>query len=457
MNATTVHRTIMLLEKALQMIGAKATSQLIESTGIMINRAMRASERSFHTPEHIFALANPDDPYSILAALFHDIVYFQVDRGFDPQVGQLVEPYIEINADQVRICDKVKQDDRAFWGIASVFGFEPGMTLSPFAGLNEFLSALVMALSLEGIVADPDLLIVAASIEMTIPFRAANKNGKTPAEQLYERIIATNKQFQLGLKEQDCVNAVEKAVIFANSDVENFAEEQVARFLDNTWKLIPETNPALRTFGIFCITDYRTALMKMSGFMDNLNTDSIFASFGKQPPADQLETLRSRSQRNIKIARKYLGLKLIAATILEALAKETGNDVPVAFFMGEAERNPEGLSLANHLPAPESCQSETCQNDSKEADLFSLLAFGRSSESEFDPKSSPLSLFIYCSISEDELADSLQKARSMFSEEISRLDFLKSMPKEMITTIANAIAKVAFTRAKPLGDLVAKL
>jgi len=53
------------------------------------------------------------------------------------------------------------------------------------------------------------------------------------------------------------------AVVFANRDVDSFAEKDASVFLDGTWKLLPETNVALRSGRIYSIKDYRLALQKM--------------------------------------------------------------------------------------------------------------------------------------------------------------------------------------------------
>ena len=171
----TVHRTIGLLHKALNILKADIDDATVERIGIMVNRAMSMQQRSFHTAEHIFNLADPSDAHGTLTALFHDIVYFQVDEGFLDDIKEILNPYIIVRHGTVRIREHIEDDDRAFFGTASVFGFCPGQELSPFAGLNEFLSALVMNILLEGIVKDSDLLIATAGIEMTIPLQETGR------------------------------------------------------------------------------------------------------------------------------------------------------------------------------------------------------------------------------------------------------------------------------------------
>ena len=58
-------------------------------------------------------------------------------------------------------------------------------------------------------------------------------------------------------------HAVCRAVRVGNRDVENFSDNDAARFLDNTWKLLPESNPALHSPMVYTVRDYRIALQKM--------------------------------------------------------------------------------------------------------------------------------------------------------------------------------------------------
>ena len=90
-----MHRSIQLLQTALDELGARMPLADVERIAIIINGAITAEARSFHTPEHVFDLVDPGNPYMTLAALFHDLVYYQVDMGFIPQIKEALEPSIE--------------------------------------------------------------------------------------------------------------------------------------------------------------------------------------------------------------------------------------------------------------------------------------------------------------------------------------------------------------------------
>jgi hypothetical protein len=424
-----------------------------ERIGVMVNRAMSAQQRNFHTPEHIFDLADPDDPHVTLAALFHDVVYYHVDQGFSQEIGEILEPYIDIQEDQLRISAEISPQDRAFFGCAAVFGFSPGDLLSPFGGLNEFLSALLMDVLLEGTVSDVDLLIATACIEATIPFRPVSSDGFHPPELLAKRLKETNEQFQLGLNHDGLSRVVTSAVRFANADVQNFAEQDVARFLDNTWKLLPETNPALRFKGVYTIQNYSLALLKMYGFLGILQPETVFHQYVGFPHEEEYVRIVGLARRNLSVGHRYLGIKLLTAGVLHALAQLSGGDAPVALFMGDLTPQEEGGQLSAYLPEqPVHCH----RTDDEDDDLFRLLAHGRAGNAGFDLQHSPLSLFVYRCLSDEELSAGIERARKMFAGDESPEVFLRSLPGKTVGSIAGAASHMVFTRSEELSELAAR-
>ncbi|MBN1687052.1 MAG: hypothetical protein JW852_10375, partial [Spirochaetales bacterium] len=312
--------------------------------------------------------------------------------------------------------------------------------------LNEFLSALVMDIEFEGRVADRDLLITTASIEATIPFRGKNEKGLWPCDILRTRVVRTNQAFGLRLDEQEIDDAVRSAVTFANRDVRNFAEDDVGRFLDNTWKLLPETNPSLRMSGVYSIVNYRIALQKMEGFLRFLDPQAIFSRFKDVPEEDEYNNLLKLAYRNVEVARDYLGIKLLTAAVLEALARLTGGDAPVSFFMGDINPRETGDRIEDYLPEF-SPKKGVRTNET----LYNLLAFGRAGASSFDLQNSPLSLFIYSELGSDGYALRLEAAKEMFKGGLNSKDFLDGFPGNLVSAVANACGEMAFTRKEALA------
>ena len=449
MAAGTIQKTIGLLQDALDQLKVSIPLRDLETIGVMVNRAMSTQERNFHTAEHIFDLAEPGNPHMTLAALFHDIVYFQVDHGFTQEIESIVAPYISVKNGSISLVEEVDPNDRAFWGCASVFGFEPGQELPPFSGQNEFLSALVMDRQFVDNVSDRDLLITTACIEATIPFRGKDRDGLSPAAGLEARVRRTNESFDLDLNDDEVAHTVKSAVVFANKDVRNFAEDDVGSFLDNTWKLLPETNPSLRMTGMFTIGSYRVALQKMEGFLTFLDPDSIFCQYLGSPPADEYRTIVDLGHRNVGVAREYLGIKLLTVAVLEALAEISGGDAPISLFMGDINTVEEGGKISDHLP-----EAKAEKDRPIEQTLYNLLALGRASVSSFDLRNSPLSLFIYLRLGTDGFHGRLREAKRMFDGKLDTTEFLKGFSGELITDVARACGEMAFTRREALREFI---
>ncbi len=422
----------------------------VERVAIMINEAMSAQARSFHTPAHVFDLVDPGNPHTTLAALFHDLVYHQVDHGFTSRIAELVEADIERRDGALWLRPRVASGDRQIALAMSVFGLSPGQRLDPYGGMNEFLSALVMLRELGAAVKEADLALAVGCIEQTIPFRGPDTRGRTPAQRLEERLIEANRALGLGLSEERIQEGAGWAVGFANRDVANFAEEDVGRFLDNTWKLLPESNPALRTQGVYSIRSYRAALQGMEGFLRALDPRTIFACHREVPSAAEHARMEQRAERNVAAAREYLGVKLLAAAVLEALAEISGGDAPIAYFMGELDVKEKGGRLEDYLPFRSSKSAALPQGRQLDPTLHGLLAKGRASASLFDLQNSPLALFIGESVGTDGVFESLAAARRMFAGEIVPRAFLQSLPGGVVAAIAEACARMAFARSEEL-------
>lgn len=454
MRTTTVHRTFRMLESALKTLDAHIDNESVEAIGIMINRAMLSSQRSFHTPEHVFDLAagKEYDPVWVLAALFHDIVYSQVDMGLDRDIAHILEPYLESAGDLYRTKAAPKSRICGYSIVLAVFGIGPGTVLNPQDGANEFLSALTMVLSLEKFL-DPKWLIqVAACIELTIPFRKPDTLGRSVADRLYARLKEFNTELHPPLSPEVLTKAVERAVAFANRDVENFAETEVGSFLENTWKLLPESNPELRTVGVYTLGSYRQAIQKMHVFMSRLDPALVFGAFGSEPSPSRLEDLKTRAGRNITIATQYLSYKLLAVSLLEALARASGGDVPAAYFVGNIDTENDDASLIKFLP-----DSGSCHDEHIEPELFALLAQGRASDSLFDLNRSPLACYLYCQLDNEAYESSMAHALLYCSGKLSDTDYLGKLPSAVVSAVATAVSRIAYTRQARIQDLLTRL
>jgi hypothetical protein len=441
----TIQKTITLLMDALRGLGVDIAMSDLEALGIMVHEAMSAHARSFHTPQHIFELSDASNPIQALAALFHDVVYCEIDQGFTPEIERVLHPYLQQEGTDLRLRERSQEatdkEDRMFRLTLEVFGFEPGQLLLPSQGQNEFLSALLMNEKLQDILSTRDLVKITACIEATIPFRGRNANDQSPAEILEQRLVGINIAHDLGMSQDEIQTAISWAVAFSNRDVESFSEQDTGKFLDNTWKLLPESNPSLRLHGIYSVESYRRALQKMEAFLNHLEPETIFNRYRGSPPKGEYQRMLALAYRNVQTARHYLGLKLLAAGIIEALAAITGGDVPVALLMGSLDDVEEARRLETFLPDISSIPSVD-----ESSTLFGLLAFGRASSTSFDLQNSPVALFIFRLLGLEQSHALLDEAKAMFNGRIDALTFLERLPTGLIVSIANACASMASTR-----------
>lgn len=407
----------------------------LEQIAELIVQPMTGPWRYFHTPDHIFEVGGSTDPIEVLAALFHDLVYVQVDQSVNFNLAYYISGLIkEIKPlkgggkEHLKIRDRseIGQDD-IFDIVLSVFGFTPGQELSPFAGQNEFLSALVAAKALQEFIPRKILVQICACIEATIPFQMPGADGLTASDRLYKRIQETNHQFNLQFTEEEVLNTVKRAVRMANRDVEGFATPSAASFLDNTWNLLPETNHNLINSSTYTVQEYRISLQKMEGFMNFLKPESVFRKFAGEPDEETYNDLVNRSRRNIEVARLYLGAKLVTIAFIEAISLRVGLDIPLSTMMGELPEK--GTSSAKKLEdfLPNLDDHAYHPKNELETTVLNLLEKGRTKSSAYDIKHSPLATFFVKTMGFDEINRQLGHAKEFFK----KLDSAGDLPSKI--------------------------
>lgn len=445
MRIATFEQLVSQFHQTFQALSIEISPLALENLAITVYKAMAAQTRNFHTLEHVFNLAEANDPIRTLAAFFHDIVYYQVDMGFASGIQESIAPYVRQKDGQIFIINKVNPDDRLFNLALKVFGFGPGQKLSLSAGLNEFLSTLVMHKKLKSFLSEQDLLRVTLCLEATIPFRCPNAQGFSPFDLLELRIHAINREFQFGFAQTDIEHMVKTAVLFANKDVGNFAESDVAKFLDQTWKLLPETNVALRAPELYSIREYRMALQRMEQFLSALNADCVFHQYRNVPTDAEFQTMVKRSHYNINTTREYLQMKLLTTAVLEALAEVSGGDAPLSLFMGERSQKGENAKkLEDYLPPVKPAEFVD------ESTVFSLLDKGLITEPSFDIKHSPLSVFLYTNLGPTKIKQLLGFAKELFNGRMKAHVFLTKIDPTVVAVIAQASASMVSTRREKL-------
>ncbi|MDQ2101013.1 MAG: hypothetical protein QQW96_25635 [Tychonema bourrellyi B0820] len=432
------------LVRSIEQLGGRVDIPKFEEIAELIIQTMRGPWRYFHTSEHIFEVGGSVDPIEVLAALFHDLVYVQVDEVNFNIISALC-PFVKEVRSELVIRDEAElPKDAIYQLVATLFGFIPGQTLSPFAGQNEFLSAVIAGKCLEPFLPPSAIVQITACIEATIPFREVSANGLSAIELLHQRLINTNRDFNLGFTDPELCEIVKRSVRLANRDVENFASPNSSNFLDNTWNLMPETNHELSNFNSYTVGGYRKSLQKMEGFLNFLKPELVFQQFMGYPDDETYADMISRTRNNIEVAKLYLGVKLITIAILEALSYRLGRDIPLSTMMGEL-RAPGVTTSALEDYLPNIHILYPLENQLQEQ-VLALLEIGRNQESPYDIKNSPVSTFIIKSIGFAETGNFLNKAHEFFADRIASEDLLSYCDAEVIDTIEIGVVKLFESR-----------
>lgn len=436
-----VHEIVNALWRALHELGSSAATADIERWGFSIHAALSAAGREFHNHDHVVELISEGDALEMISALYHDAVYIQVDQG----------PPRSMRAELDTVLAPVGPGDEGWrvlpqaagpvtGDVLAVFGRKVGDVVTPTTGLNEFASALVAAIQLAEALTREQRIAVAACIEQTIPFRV------DPVTPLHGRLAL------LGLDGEVLDEAVRRAVRVGNRDIENFSDNDPARFLDNTWKLLPESNPALHSPLVYTVRDYRVALQKMEGFLAWLPAERVFHTWGGEPRPELHARRVARTTGNLELAVRYLRAKLYSIGLVEAIAEVTGGDVPLDYFMGglKSVDRPKMKRIEQFLPrlpnAPDLDPS-----------LHRLLAEGRASESSFDTRPSPLGAFLHATVGDAGVMRGVETARQWWAGGLDASAFLASQPARPVAAIARAAGNIIDTRRDRLFALAERL
>jgi hypothetical protein len=248
-------------------------------------------------------------------------------------------------------------------------------------------------------------------------------------------------------------------VRLANRDVEGFASSNPAEFLDNTWNLLPETNPALLTSTAYTVRDYRLSLQRMRGFLHRLDAGAVFRRFADEPAELVHRERLARVEQNLAIASRYLGAKLVTIAFLEALSMRIGPDMPLSMIMGALPHPdaPPGPTLEGFLPPAGSPPAGLSALDTT---VLRLLEFGRSSDLSYDLKHSPLAAYFALELGLGPMLDLLGPAETLFACLDSRDDmdlkreqcetFLALFPEPAAETVIACALQVLLERSLAL-------
>ena len=443
--AAAINRLILLLSEALSTLGAQVEWPALEAVAVMIHRTMDQPRRVYHTSRHVLEVADGATPVQVLAALFHDLVYMQLDGDF-PAVFSPIEARLLVRSEETVTYRPSMQASTWDRCCAELFGFVPGSRLTTANGLNEFASALLAAEYLADYLEPMALLGILACIEASIPFRDANM-----PDALQERVKRAAIMPGLGADEVDLQSIVQTAIAFANRDVQGFASAERAAFLSDTWSLIEESNLTLVWDGIYSVRDYRLALSRMAAFLDGLDAHRIFHAVGGVPDAEDLQALIDRAECNLAFALRFLHIKLLTFGVVEALVMSTGGDCPVSMVLGNVRQMPTRSRCIEDFLPPLGCQAAL------DPEMLDLFLRGRVSQTGRDLIPSPLAAYCYRALGEAEASRLFASAQAYFSAKLSAEAFLGQLPTSLLISLIQACAAISPSRQAPLERLAERL
>lgn len=273
---------------------------------------------------------------------------------------------------------------------------------------------------------------------------------------LYQRLLAASDRYSLDLSAETIAETIRRSVRLANRDVGSFANPSPARFLDNTWSLLPETNHNLGNSKVYTVDQYRIALQKMEGFMSFLQPEVIFHKFRDEPSDEVYQALVSQARSNIVIGRLYLGSKLATIAFLEALSMRFGRDIPISMLMGEMPTEGYAVSvLADFLPK---LDDPFVPRNTVEQEVLTLLDKGRLQDFEYDIKNSPLTTYMVEAIGFDEVLRMRDRGKEFFQGKLSAEDYLIACDQRIVEVVTDGLSRLFDSRKAILQGtrLVAK-
>ena len=447
MSISIVNKYIQLFSDSLQSLGARPELGELERLSILVHRSMEQSRRVYHNSDHVFGLCEGMNPIQTLAALFHDVVYVQLDDGFASWTTDWLAPLVSFRGGQYFLNEGFEADPNIRM-CTGLFGFVPRQELSPFTGLNEFLSAVVAVRALGGYLDQKALLAIVVCIEATVPFRGSDSDAFALAKDLRAKTLSVAKQLNLGLSDAEVLAIIKDAMVLANADVAGFAFDDPGRFLSDTWMLIDESNAPLAKVGLYTLGDYRQALQRMAGFLQFLDYRKIFHAESENDPMYAVR--QAAAQRNLDFSVRYLNAKLTGVVIVEELARMTGGDAPISMFLGDIRgQNP--IRIEHFLKARPDVLPEL------DPFMMDLLENGRRQASRNDTAASPMTAFLYRWLGEPGMAAAGEMAQQLHAGQITSLEFLRTLPIEPVQEIILGCAQISLSRSALLRQVSLQL
>jgi len=417
------------------------------SVAALIFESMYTPGRVYHSMDHVFNIIEncnvQQSPILVLSTLFHDVIYYSVDKSFNKLQLELFEGVLvfennndegedkgqgQLQLQQPLLLTPHVQEDPLFDMVLRLFDLEAGMPLRKF-GTNEFLSAVIGVRILSKWLSLPQLTQLTAAIEGTIPFRPPNSEGKTAMDRLYDRLVmvASNQS------EDWLTKTIHLSAAMANCDLCSFYSSDFDFFLDSNWSLIPEFRPALLKED--CpLREYYDEFLAMEGRTKFLISavPNIFQVFRNVPSENELSVKQAKTHKNLNLGNEYSQVRRLQFMVLMEFVTIVGEDpdiIPGRPFLR--------LVLPRLRPLSE--------EDDGDDEVRRLLDHGRRACFLWDPARSSLGAFLYDNLGKKGVDTAVEVGKNQTP---GSDDLLRHLPKDIVAAIASSLGDVLPNRSE---------
>jgi hypothetical protein len=399
----------------------------------LIVASMSTPSRVYHSMQHVLDIVQDiklaadggNHPIPILAALFHDVIYLNVDVALSTAQAEILADILVQDNDgkSQSLALQITVSDPLIDMVRLLFGFD----LRPGQGYNEYISALLAVRVLSPLLDLKHLLQLTACIEASIPFRSVT-DSSTPMERLYGRLEHTNRECGAGLSDVELVETVQMAAFFTNCDLGSFCQTDSAVFLENSWKLLPEWKPALLSDKCR-LQDLHDAFQLSHERYHQTNVQLIFQHFRGFPASCDLEGMRQRARDNLHVIGQYMSVRLLQLRVLLDLLKVATIDPARPFtFLQQVDARIDQHSTDR----PSQLTDNSIWNDQ----VYVFLTQGRGLAFDWDAAASPLSALLYTQLG-GQPAVTLGSRLADCKEEVTVL-----LPVSLVNQIGDILSQV---------------
>ena len=419
----------------------------------LILRSMDTPGRVYHSMGHVFDISKPmEDPVLLLSALFHDVIYYSIDKSFSEEQAKALGSTLqrtpiagEAGSDQPLALATNLDDQPLVDMVVRLYGFDLGATL-PKLGLNEFLSAVIGVNVLSPWLDTPELMQIAACIEATIPFRPT-VDGKSPMDRLYDRL----KLVCPDQTEEWLVDTVRMAARTANCDLCSFDSDDRKFFMDSSWKLIPEFRPVVLSEDC-SLQEYHDEMLALGGRTKFLRASvpKIFQSFRQVPSDEEMVSKQSKTYENLDMIMEYAHIRMLQLMVLVDFVRAIGEDPTSVKLRPLLSMGLPVLEAGTYdVPPPPTEGPASSLTVEQQDEIRNWLVDGRGLDFSWDPSRSPLAAFLYDRLGGPpgvyaavEVGKQQREQEKVTPADDTDFDLLKFLPKDAVVTIASCLGDV---------------